>query len=95
MVAKILKTRISKIKFEIHQLQREKSRKYEDLGKLAYIHTKQDHMATFSGNTDFFDIVNRVDEIKVEIEAKELEIENIKKEYGIEDHEIDDIDNNI
>ena len=85
-------TRISKIKFEIHQLQRERSRKYEDLGKLAYNHTKEDHMATFSGNTDFFDIVNRVDEIKVEIEAKELEIEKIKKEYGIEDHEINDLD---
>tara|TARA_Y100001970_G_scaffold73927_1_gene93759 strand:- start:169 stop:552 length:384 start_codon:yes stop_codon:yes gene_type:complete len=85
-------TRISKIKFEIHQLQRERSRKYEDLGKLAYKHTKEDHMATFSGNTDFFDIVNRVDEIKVEIEAKELEIEKIKKEYGIEDHEINDLD---
>tara|TARA_A100001037_G_C15138667_1_gene632514 strand:+ start:941 stop:1324 length:384 start_codon:yes stop_codon:yes gene_type:complete len=85
-------TRISKIKFEIHQLQRERSRKYEDLGKLAYNHTKEDHMATFSGNTDFFDIVNRVDEIKVEIEAKELEIEKIKKEYGIEDHEIHDLD---
>ena len=85
-------TRISKIKFEIHQLQRERSRKYEDLGKLAYNHTKEDHMATFSGNTDFFDIVNRVDEIKVESEAKELEIEKIKKEYGIEDHEIHDLD---
>ena len=67
-------------------------RKYEDLGKLAYNHTKEDHMATFSGNTDFFDIVNRLDEIKVEIEAKELEIEKIKKEYGIEDHEIHDLD---
>lgn len=83
-------TRISKIKFEIHQLQREMGRKYEELGKLAYTHTKEDHMATFSGNTDFFHIVNRVDEIKGDITDKESEIEKIKQEYGIEDHEIED-----
>ena len=80
-------TRISKIKFEIHQLQRGMSKIYEELGQLAYTHTKEDHMATFSGNTDFFDIVNRVDDIKSEIVEKEHQIENIKQEYGIEDHE--------
>jgi len=66
-------------------------RKYEELGHLAYSHTKEDHMATFSGNTDFFNIVNRVDEIKVEVSDKESEIEKIKAEYGIEDSEIVDI----
>jgi len=81
-------TRISKIKFEIHQLQRGMSKIYEELGQLAYTHTKEDHMATFSGNTDFFDIVNRVDDIKSEIVEKEHQIENIKQEYGIEDHEL-------
>ena len=81
-------TRISKIKFGIHQLQREMDRKYEELGRLAYTHTKEDHMATFSGNTDFFNIVNRVDEIKFDITDKESEIEKIKTEYGIEDQEI-------
>ena len=81
-------TRISKIKFEIHQLQRDMNRAYEELGKLAYSHTKKDHMATFSGNTDFFEIVSRVDQIKEEIAVKELDIEKIKQEYGIEDHEL-------
>ena len=84
-------TRISKIKFEIHQLQREMGRKYEELGHLSYSHTKEDHMATFSGNTEFFNIVNRVDEIKVEVSDKESEIEKIKAEYGIEDSEIVDV----
>ena len=78
-------TRISKIKFEIHQLHREKNREYQKLGKLAYLSTKEDHMATFSGNKDFFDIVTKVDEIKNKINLKESEIESIKKEYGIED----------
>ncbi len=81
-------TRISKIKFEIHQLQRDMNRAYEELGKLTYSHTKKDHMATFSGNTDFFEIVDRVDQVKEEIIVKELDIEKIKQEYGIEDHEL-------
>ena len=83
-------TRISKIKFEIHQFQREMNKNFEKLGKLAYTHTKEDHMATFSGNTDFFKIVSRVETIKEEISQKEDEIENIKLEYGIND---DDLNN--
>jgi len=81
-------TRISKIKFEIHQLQREMTRAYEKLGKLAYSHTKEDHMATFSGNTDFFEIVSRVENIKEKISYKNEEIENIKLEYGIDEDDL-------
>ena len=81
-------TRISKIRFEIHQLQREMTKAYEKLGKLAYSHTKQDHMATFSGNTEFFEIVIKVENIKEEIKLKKDEIEKIKLEYGIDENEI-------
>jgi len=81
-------TRISKIKFEIHQLNREMTKAYEKLGKLAYSHTKEDHMATFSGNTDFFGIVSKVENIKEEIILKEDEIEKIKLEYGINDNDL-------
>ena len=83
-------TRISKIKFEIHQLQREMNKGFEELGKLAYSQTKEDHMATFSGNNDFFKIVSKVETIKKEISRKQDEIENIKLEYGIND---DDLNN--
>ena len=86
-------TRISKIKFEIHQLQREMNKDFEKLGKLAYSHTKEDHMATFSGNTDFFKIVSRVETIKEEISRKENEIENIKLEYGINDNDLNNQSN--
>ena len=82
-------TRISKIKFEIHQLNREMTKAYEKLGKLAYSHTKEDHMATFSGNTDFFEIVSKVENIKEEIISKEGEIEKIKLEYDINDNDLD------
>ena len=81
-------TRISKIRFEIHQLQREINKAYEKLGKLAYSHTKQDHMATFSGNTEFFEIVTKVEDIKEEMKLKKDEIEKIKLEYGIDENEI-------
>ena len=81
-------TRISKIKFEIHQLNREMTKAYEKLGKLAYNHTKEDHMATFSGNTDIFGIVSKVENIKEEIISKEVEIEKIKLEYGINDNDL-------
>ena len=77
-------TRLSKIKFEIHQLQRQKNKIYEKLGKLAYVHTKEDHMATFSGNKDFFDFVNEIGKIKEKIVEKENSIDEIKNEYGIE-----------
>ena len=86
-------TRISKIKFEIHQLQREMNKDFEKLGKLAYSHTKEDHMATFSGNTDFFKIVSRVEKIKEEKSRKEDEIENIKLEYGINDNDLNNQSN--
>ena len=81
-------TRISKIKFEIHHLNREITKAYEKLGKLAYNHTKEDHMATFSGNTDFFGIVSKIENIKEEIILKEGEIEKIKLEYGIKDNDL-------
>ena len=87
-------TRISKIKFEIHQLNREMTKAYEKLGKLAYSHTKEDHMATFSGNTDFFEIVSKVENIKEEIILKEDEIEKIKLEYGINDNDLKDEEHN-
>tara|TARA_Y100001934_G_C12214927_1_gene707941 strand:- start:40 stop:447 length:408 start_codon:yes stop_codon:yes gene_type:complete len=88
-------TRISKIRFEIHQLHKEIDKAYEELGKLVYSHTKEDHMATFSGNNDFFDIIKKVDILKQNIDKKELEIQNIKLEYGIDEKEIDTLDNSI
>ena len=81
-------TRISKIRFEIHQLQRNINSTYEKLGRLAYNHTKEDHMATFSGNTEFFEIVSTVENIKEKIKLKKDEIEKIKLEYDIDENEM-------
>ena len=88
-------TKISKIRFDIHQLRKEKGLAYEKLGKLAYNHTKKDHMATFSGNAEFFDIVNQVEGIKKDIVGKEAAIEKIKLEYGIEDFDLSKSENKV
>ena len=85
-------TRISKLKFDIHQLLRDIAKENEKLGKLVYNHTKNDHMATFSGNSDFFELINKIDLIKDKITLKKNNIEKIKLEYGINEHEIDNID---
>ncbi len=88
-------TKISKIRFDIHQLRKEKGLAYEKLGKLAYNHTKLDHMATFSGNAEFFEIVNQLEEIKKNIVRKKASIEKIKVEYGIEDFDISKSENKV
>ena len=84
-------TRISKLKFEIHQLYRTIAKENEKLGKLVYKHTKNDHMATFSGNSDFFERINNIDEIRNNIKLKKNKIEKIKIEYGIHDDEISEM----
>ena len=81
-------TRISKIKFEIHQLHRDMNKAYEKLGKLAYSQIKEDNMASFSGNNDFFQIVSKVESLAEQIQKKKEEIENIKLEYGIDEKDI-------
>tara|TARA_B100001250_G_C19400216_1_gene614416 strand:- start:30 stop:431 length:402 start_codon:yes stop_codon:yes gene_type:complete len=81
-------TRISKIKFEIHQLHRDMNKAYEKLGKLAFSQIKEDNMASFSGNNDFFQIVSKVESLAEQIQNKKEEIENIKLEYGIDEKDI-------
>ena len=82
-------TKISKIKIEILQLQKKKSKQYEKLGKLVYRHAQDDNMANFTGNAEFFEIISKINTISKDIEIKENEIIEIKRIYGIEDNDID------
>jgi len=84
-------TRISKVKFEIHQLHREMNKVFEDLGKLAFEHTKNEHMASFSGNKDFFKLVNKIEDLKIKIEMKEKDINEIKEKFDEPDIEKNNI----
>lgn len=88
-------TLISKLKFEIHQLHREMNQVYENLGRLAYKHTKNEHMASFSGNKEFFDLVNKIEEVKVKVKTKEKHIIDIKDRFesiDIEDRKSTGVD---
>jgi len=85
-------TKISKLKFDIIQLQKDKSKIYEKLGKLVYQKTQNNNMSNFTGNTEFFNFIEDVNNCQSSILGKEDEIVFIKKEYGIEDS---DIENNI
>ena len=81
-------TLVSKVKFEIHQLQREINQVYESLGRLAYKHTKNEHMASFSGNKEFFDLVNKIENLKVKTKTKKEAIIEIKDKFENIDNEL-------
>ena len=80
-------TKISKIKLVIHQLQREKNKEISALGKLVYNHSKEANMSNFTGNSEFFSHVEKIDSLNVQIIEKENEIKKIKTET-MDDSEI-------
>ena len=81
-------TKISKIKIEEHQLQRELSKNYEEMGRMVTRHAKDDNMVNFSGNQEFFNLVEKIDKLQVEIDAKEVAIQRIKEEYDLTDTDV-------
>jgi len=80
-------TKISKIKLVIHQLQRDKNKEISSLGKLVYNHSKEANMSNFTGNSEFFSHVEKIDSLNVQIIEKENEINKIKTET-MDDSEI-------
>ena len=80
-------TKISKIKLVIHQFQREKNKEISALGKLVYNHSKEANMSNFTGNSEFFSHVEKIDSLNVQIIEKENEIKKIKTET-MDDSEI-------
>ena len=82
-------TRISKLKYDISQVQKDKTKTYEKLGRLVFEKTKNNNMANFTANKEFFGLVEEVDSLSNDIANKEVEIFDIKKEYGINDNDIE------
>ena len=85
-------TKISKLKIDIIQAKKERLKIFEKLGKLVYHNTNDDNMANFTGHADFFKLINKINKIDQVIIEKEKSIINIKKEYGIDDS---DLENNM
>ena len=82
-------TKISKIKIEEHQLERELSTLYEDMGRMVTIYAKDENMVNFSGNQEFFHLVEKIDKIQLKIDKKIADIRAIKEEYNIPDSDVE------
>ena len=82
-------TKISKLKYDISQVQKDKTKIYERLGRLVFEKTKNNNMANFTANKEFFGLVEEVDSLSNDVAKKEVEIIDIKKEYGIDDSDIE------
>ena len=82
-------TKISKIKIEIMQLEKEIAKDYEKLGKLVHRYAQDDNMVNFTGNTEFFEIIKKIDNDHIQIGLKNENIADIKKTYGIEDDDFE------
>ena len=82
-------TKISKLKYDISQVQKDKTKIYQKLGRLVFEKTKNNNMANFTANKEFFGLVEEVDSLSNDIANKEVEIVHIKKEYGINDSDIE------
>ena len=81
-------TKISKIKLDIHQLNRKIRGEKEALGKLVYEQAKDDNMVKFTGNSEFFIHVEKINVISNDVLERENEINRIKEEYNIQDRDV-------
>ena len=83
-------TKISKLKFDILQLQKDKSKACEKLGLTAYKKTNENNVSNFTGDIEYFGLIEKISKYSIEISEKEEEIIIIKKEYGIADSDIEE-----
>ncbi len=73
-------TKISKIKLDIRQTQKDIDNTFEDLGRHVYMQVKDKNVTSFKTNSEFLDTINKLDNFKTKIKNFENEIDNIKKE---------------
>ncbi len=83
-------TKISKLKFDILQLQKDKNKVCEKLGVLVYSKTNESNVSNFTGDIEYFSLIEKINEYSIQISEKDEEIIQIKKEYGIEDRDIEE-----
>jgi hypothetical protein len=82
-------TKIFIRKIEVHQLERELSTLYEDIGRRVTKYAKEENMVNFSGNQEFFNFVEKNDKIQSKMDSKTAHIRDIKEEYNISESEVD------
>ena len=88
-------TKISKIKLEVHQLQRDVRRTSEDLGQLVYNQAKDANMVNFTGNTEFFSYIEKIDSLKKSISIKEDQIKKVNSNVNINDEDLIEVESRL
>ena len=83
-------TKISKLKFDILQLQKDKIKVFEKLGELVFLKTNESNISNFTGDVEYFVLIEKINKCSINISEKEQEIITIKKEYGIDDSDIEE-----
>ena len=83
-------TKISKLKFDILQLQKEMGKVFEKLGGLVYKKTNESNVSNFTGDIEYFGLIEKINKYSTQISEKDEEIISIKKQYGIEDSDIEE-----
>jgi len=73
-------TKISKIKLDIRQTQKDIDNVFEDLGRYVYMQVQDKKVTSFKTNNDFNDSIKKIDGFKMKIKNFGKEIDNIKKE---------------
>ena len=73
-------TKISKIKLDIRQTQKDIDKNFEDLGRYIYVQVKDKNVTSFKTNIEFNEAIKKLDDFKTKINNFEKEIDNIKKE---------------
>ena len=84
-------TKLSKIKLDIHNIQREIKKETYLFGKFVYSQANESNIVNFAGNNEFLNYLEKIEDLQNQISSKELEIENIKNEFNIENDDDNDL----
>ena len=87
-------TKLSKIKLDIHNIQREIKKETYSFGKFVYSQANKSNIVNFAGNIEFLNYLEKIEDLQNQISSKELEIENIKSEFNIDNDDENDNDSN-
>ena len=83
-------TKISKLKFDILQLQKDRNKVFEKLGVIVFKKTNESNVSNFTGDVEYFELIGKINKYSIEISEKDEEIITIKKEYGINDSDFEE-----
>ena len=73
-------TKISKIKLDVRQTQKDIDNVFEDLGRYVYMQVEDKKVSNFGTDSEFKDTIKKINGFKTKIKNFEKEIDNIKKE---------------